>query len=196
MKNIKEFLFLILLAPTWLLATSFLTEFRVGCFYPCSHSMREIYQNGAVEYELEQSVYLNRKWLAWGNINYFRLNGHASGCNGSATMSGYPLSFGVKYNFYQRRNLDLYVGVGGSYTSLRFHDHSPYVKQKYSKTSFGVVVKSGLLFFINRNIFVDAFLDYYHSHVSGVKNNSDQVVYSRSQNLNVLRVGLGVGIAY
>lgn len=192
MKRISRWI-IILLAPAFLWGVCGSTEVRIGYFYPVSETMRNLYHNGGVEFEIEQRV-MFKTWNVWTNFNYFQESGYSKGLHDKTSVHIYPLSLGVQYQHHLYANIDWYLGIGGSYTWINLHDHSQYVKQHGHKHGGGVVGKSGLMWYIRKGVFLDLFADYYYTKVSG--EHSSLLVYPTSQDIGGLRTGLGIGVWY
>lgn len=197
MINIKKLLRFFYLTfgiyPLFVLADNFTTEIRTGYFYPISPAFRDIYRNGGVEFELEETFRVYKDLNLWFNFNYFQREGHSLGFNDKTSIHMYPLSLGIKYNFSLMHNLYFYLGIGASYTCLTIHDHSSFVKEHTFKQGFGGVGKSGFLYYFKRRFFIDLFADYYYTQVSGIHRAR---VQGTSRNVGGLRTGLGFGVSY
>lgn len=185
-------LWCIVWAPVLLSSNQYSTEFRLGYFYPGSETMRNIYRDGGIDYELEQTYCFNNCWSAWANVNYFDRKGHSLGGHNNTFIRLLPISVGIKHSFNLFNHCNCYLGLGGSYTFLKIHDHSSYVKQHTSKEAFGVVGKAGFLYFLTDCVFLDCYADYYYTQISGAHHH--RKVYSRAQDIGGLRAGLGIGI--
>lgn len=59
-----------MLMPAFLWGVYGSTEVRFGYFYPVSETMRKIYHDGGVTFEIEQRV-ISKAWNVWINFNYF-----------------------------------------------------------------------------------------------------------------------------
>ncbi|MBY0529636.1 MAG: hypothetical protein K2P51_05535 [Rhabdochlamydiaceae bacterium] len=189
----KFFTFSLCFLPLLLWGEKFTTELRGGYFYPFSHVMREIYKSGGPEIEVEQTANVYENLNLWLNFNYFQRSGHSLGLKHPTSIHLYPLSLGVKYNISLMNNLDLYLGLGGSYTWANIHDNSSFVKQHIHRQGFGGVGKFGFLYFFGKRFFIDLYADYYYTKICGVHHSHNQ---STSQNVGGLRTGLGWGASY
>jgi len=168
-------------------------QLRVGYFLPAAEKMREVFHNGGVEPELEVDGRIYHRLRAWGNFNTFTANAASIGLKDPTAIQIYPLSLGLKYQIQFLHALDLYLGIGPTYSFVEIQDHSPYVQENVSRTSWGVVGKSGLIYRFGPSIFFNFFGDYYYGKISRV---SRVGVESSALNVGGLRTGLGIVLAF
>lgn len=176
-----------------LYAENYSFEGRVGYFLPASELIKDVYHNGGVEPEVEAAFTINNGFKVWANFSAFYRKGRTEGLNDRTSIQIYPLSLGIKHDFKILDSLSLYLGVGPSFTWVVICNHSPYVQGRVSKTAWGVVGKSGLLFYLPHNIILDIFADYSYSRIGSISRSG---VQSESVNVGGLRTGLGVGVAF
>lgn len=194
MQNIiKIFSLFALLCPLWLSSECFKMEFRAGYFVPSSSVMRDIYHHGGPEAEWEGAAHLNDDVDVWLNFNYFERNGHSLGLGDKTSIRLFPLSIGIKHNFCLTDQITFYLGIGASYTWLRTHDHSDFVQRHTRRQGWGGVGKSGFIYNLADNLFLDLFFDYYYTSISGVHHSG---VEATSRDVGGLRTGLGLGINF
>jgi hypothetical protein len=146
-----------------------------------------------VEPEIELGVRVYDQLRVWGNFNTFTANASSLGLKDPTAMQLYPLSAGLKYNVEIIESLDLYLGIGPTFTCLEMEDYSPYVQQNTFRTSWGVVGKSGLIYRFGPHVFFDFFADYYYGKIAPV---SQSGIESESLNVGGLRTGLGIGMVF
>jgi hypothetical protein len=163
------------------------SQIRVGYFYPTSHLMRKIYRDGGVEYEAEGSVRLCDRFSFWTNISTFRRDGHSLGLHDRTTVHLYPFSLGLKYTLPITCQLSAYAGIGPSYSWMKIHDRSSFVRRHTRKYAWGGVAKAGLLYYFCDCYFLDLFADYYYTRVHKQGGSVD---------IGGLRTGAGLGIIY
>jgi hypothetical protein len=97
--------------------------------------MREIYHNGGVEPEIELGVRVYDQLTVWGNFNTFTANASSIGLQEPTAIQMYPLSIGLKYNIEMVESLELYLGIGPTFTCVEIEDYSPYVQQNTFRIS-------------------------------------------------------------
>lgn len=187
----RLFYLFLLFAPFFIHAST--TEFRVGYYYPQSNLMRDIYQNGGVEFEFENTVLISRYIDLWANINYFQRDGRSLGLSDKTSVKLIPVSLGFKYLYACANYWNIYLGIGGSYTWARFHDQSSYVEKHPRKQAFGWVVKSGIIHYLQPCLYLNLFADYYSTSIAGVHQNG---VEGTACNVGGLRTGVGIGTSY
>jgi hypothetical protein len=139
--KIKFFLCLFLL-PCLLCGNQWDCEIRGGYFLPAEKIMREIYDTGGMEIEFEADRRFCNGFAVWGNVNYFTKTGHSIGLNSRTQVNIAPFSLGLKYILPLFGTLELYLGGGGTYSLVRFHDDSPFAIHRIKKDVFGLVGKS------------------------------------------------------
>jgi hypothetical protein len=168
------------------------TQLRAGYFYPESSTIREIY-GGGIEGEIETSVLVYRRLSLFANAGVFIKDGHSLGLHDSTRIKIFPLSLGLKYNFYLSNIWEFYLGGAPTYTWVRFHDHSSYVKEHVHKGAFGAVLKTGFIYTFWKRVFLDFFFDYYFTRISGTHSSG---ITSSSRDISGFRTGLGLGVKY
>lgn len=193
MKLFKLCAFILFTLPVFLQADGMSTEIRAGYFYPASKTFRDIYHQGGAEFEIEQTFAVDCNIDFWANFGYFRRNGHSLGLDDKTSILIYPLSLGFDYNFPICEDFFFYLGAGASYTWVKIHDHSPFVKRHSFRKQFGGVAKSGFVYFFRDCLFLDVYADYYYTRVDGVHRHG---VKGTGRDIGGLRTGAGLGISY
>jgi hypothetical protein len=121
------------------LFSDWFVEGRVGTFVPLKHHLRKDFGNTWMTYQLQLS---RRFWFleGWVNASWTSKHGHSSG-----RVNLLPISAGVNYNIISLFGLDLYAGVGASYSWMNLKEKSGSHKDHIHQKKTGFVAKSGLL---------------------------------------------------
>jgi hypothetical protein len=174
---------------------------RVAYFYPLDDRMRKVYdKSGWAEYEIEVAAPLNlccdcsRDWDVFFNTSYYFKKGKSTCLHNHTDVSNWAFNFGVKRYFDLCSCLRPYAGLGLGFAHVHFHDRSPFVKNKIDKCGFAFLVKSGVRYDINCNLFADVFFDYAFNYFDFRKNRS--CVSRNSIDTGGLKVGLGLGYQF
>lgn len=165
-------------------------EARIGYFLPEDKLMRKVYNDGGIEGEVEGGYRVIKELRAWMNFSAFYKKGHSEGLHTPTSIQIYPLSIGVKYQLNLFKSAFFYLGIGPSNSWVIISDHSPYVKQRVVKNGWGVVAKSGLIYYFSKHILLDIFADYAYTKINSI---SYQGIQSQSLNIGGLRAGIGLG---
>lgn len=174
---------------------------RAAALVPVSSKIRKLYGDGWGDYQIELSQSFPKVLSAWAGVQYAYSNGHSisscSGCIRTETkIHLWPLSAGLKYNFYFGSCTDVYLGAGVAYTFLRIHDHWPFVKHHTSKGGFGGLFKLGAKHYFTRLFFIEAFADYLLQRFYFHTTSSGQFVQRHTLNMDALLLGGGVGFHF
>lgn len=171
---------------------------RAAAFIPIFENVRKAYGDMG-DYQLEFSQNFGKLWSLWAGAQYIYGTGHSnSSCKGciraKTKLHLWPLSFGLKYNFYFGSCTDIYLGAGVVYSFLRIHDHWPYVIQHISKGGVGGLFKLGAKHYFTRLFFIEVFADYllqrFHFH------NPHSGPFVQRHNLYLDGVLLGGGLGF
>lgn len=137
---------------------------RISYFSPASPDIRKTYGDAFVNYQIELTRSVFCDWEVWLDLDYYTKGGHFHHRQDSTRLQVIPLSLGVKYYVHLCRDIDWYVGGGGSYTCANLHNHSDCTKKNMTKWGFGGVFKTGIKYYWNDNLYIDLFLDYFYQH--------------------------------
>lgn len=165
-------------------------EARVAYFHPNSHTFRRIY-HGGVDLQVEFSTRVWNDFHAWFNIEWFSKKGHSIGLHDDTHVRILPLSLGIKYFYCLCSSIKAYTGIGATYTWLRTKDDNPFVIRHVSKKSYGLALKSGLIYDFCNGVYVDLFADYMYLpfHFSG----SRHCIERHDAQVGGVKVGCGLG---
>lgn len=170
-------------------------ELRAACLYPQEPRIRQIYGNeGFPEGELEMAgPVINKHWAAWGNLSYYRKNGHSSCLHDKTHLSNWTLTSGLKYFICLSDPLSPYVGLGAGIDYAHFNNHSSYI-QSVNQWGIAAVAKSGLMVKLTELLFLDLFVDYSYNWLRTKR--SRHCVSSRNINTGGLKGGVGLGFHF
>jgi len=172
-------------------------EFRTAAFFHSSDRFRDIYGRVGPSYQIEAAHSLNdyfdcysglERFNAFANIDWYSENGKSEGLNWKTKVSIANFSFGLRYPYYFTNGLALYVGIGPSISRIVLNNHNHNFNQKRSDTkiAFGGILKTGILYSINCNFFLDVFVDYLYQPVH----------YSTRVDIGGFKIGSGLGYKF
>ncbi len=184
------------------IATSeaFEVEARVAYFYPQDKRIRDLYgKNGFANYQIEAAMPLDCccdcacNWDIFTNLGFYEKSGRTSCLDSKTKVTNWTLNFGVKRFFDMCECFRPYLGLGAGAAHVKFHDQSEFVRQHTNRWGVALLVKSGVIYDITCNFFLDAFVDYsyewYNFH-------SRSGVTVRNVNTGGLKTGLGLGYRF
>jgi len=181
---------------------------RVAYYHPSSSKVRRIYGDGWADYQLEISKEIGSEWRVWAGVSGFSRKGDSIGFHDKTRLQLLPISLGLKYDYPFTCNLDVFVGGAASYSFLRIHDHSEYVREHTRKQNWGGVVQSGLNYRFSDWGVVSLFADYFfqrfrfhdsHRHSSlyfSNDNDGHRFVERFSLDMSGYKVGVGLGATF
>lgn len=207
----KIFLFVILLFSHLATVEGLDVQGRVAYFIPQDHHIRSIYSDGLPEYEVEIAAPLNScsclcecndDLTGWANFSIYQKKGHSIGCSDfryATKVTNWALNFGLKRYFSGCLpcffdNLRPYLGLGIGVARVKFHDHSPYVRNHVEKYGFALLAKLGFEYQITCNLFLDLFADYSGNWFDSPSSNSCNS--TRCINTGGLKLGAGLGYRF
>lgn len=164
-------------------ASDISVEFRSAAFFHSSGRFREIYGNVGTSYQLEASTPLYNCMDGWTNFDWFSKH-NSGGCSSRVSIAS--VSFGIKYP-YRICGLITYIGIGPSISRIWLKNKPEDAEQeRTSKLVLGGVLKTGINYFITRDIYLDLFLDYLYQPVH----------FDTWVDIGGLKTGLGIGIQF
>jgi hypothetical protein len=182
-----------LCVPFFLCAVEGKVQGRFGYFYFASSTARTIYDQGTADIEVEGDIALKHSWRFWMNVNYVWKQGHSEEVRDSTHLRMGTFSCGAKFLWPPLSDTaQCYVGLGLSEAYLNLNDDTNELPRHTNRWGVGLVAKSGLLFHINRRLFLDLFFDYYYQPMR-TRGGSDVPHYV---NLGGLRMGIGAGAKF
>lgn len=179
-KIVLKLLFVLLCLNLYpLIADEFDTslEFRSAAFFHSSKRFREIYGNVSGSYQLEASTKFNECFDTFVNFDWFSKHGKSKGFNDPTKVSIASISLGPKFLYPFKNCFTAYIGIGPSFAKIWLKNRPKHRHERTSKLSVGGLLKTGVYYFVNRQLFLDLFVDYlyqpvhFHTHVDigGVK---------------------------
>ena len=169
--------------------------------FSCSGSKGGYFVEGALRYNAWKCLYLEL------NSSYFGRKGRAliiptsstgsccnkpCGCGECVDFKMPTIGFGLKYYYWFRDYVSLFVGGGIKGFFVRIKNDSPYVAHCNNKNAVGGFVHTGLLFDVYKGLFLELFADYLGARVKCPCDNTSSVTYK----LNVGGFAGGLGIGY
>lgn len=159
---------------------------RAAAFYPTSSLFRKIYGDLLPSFQMEVNTPFGDRLDIWTNFEWVSQRGDSDGFNKPTSMHLATLGIGIKYLYPIREWYSAYLGLGPCIAEIALHNQTSCERTKVSRTAFGVIVKSGLLFQLNSNYFADFFLDYVYL-ASPFKTRAD---------LGGVKLGAGLGVKF
>lgn len=160
---------------------------------PQSDVVSDIYGKLHKEYAIEVSQNLAEPIELWARLGYSQEKGYSLGLEESTTLTLIPLSAGVSWSFKAGERFEPYVGVGLSYSQLKFHDDSAYVKPSLTDWGLGAVLKIGSRYRLDERYFVSGFIGYDYQKF---KFEGDDGVTCYRVNVSGFSMGFGLGIYF
>ena len=157
-------------------------EGRVGAFFPLNSKFQRIYGDVYPCYEIEVGQTLCDCYELWLNVDDYYRSTSVRGC-GDTSLNILSFSAGPKRLFCFCNDFAFYTGLGISVAWARINDEI--IGREYD-TSVGLVVKSGLYYYLNSCWFLDLFCDY----------NYQPAFHHRRVDIGGIRTGLGLGYAF
>lgn len=214
----KIVLFMISMLSQLAALQAFEVEARVAYFYPSDSRLREVYgKNGWADYQIEASMPIKLGcectpcWDVWFNADYYQKRGHSTCLKNKTKVENWAFNFGLRRYFDMCNCLRPYIGLGGGFANVRFHDrifHNPFalnetvfLRRKIDKCGGSLLIKSGVKYDISCNFFVDLFLDYGFNWFSGKnkhhgRKHENHGAKTRSIDTGGLKTGLGLGVRF
>lgn len=159
-------------------------EIRSAAFYHSSNRFREIYGDVGVNYQLEASTCLNPCLDGWINLDWFSDDATIKECHARTKANIASVSFGLKYPYQFCDKFIGYIGVGPSISRIWLKNKNQCEHEKVSKLAFGCILKTGIYYFINCNVFIDFFADYLYQPVH----------FEKRVDIGGIKTGIGIGI--
>lgn len=198
----RIFLFTLFLLSQLSSIQAYDVEARVAYFYPTDNRMRNVYsKSGFVEYELEVSNPLNcffncfdECWDGFANVSFYQKNGRSSCLNNRSKVTNWAFNVGGKRFFSCFKCFRPYLGIGAGFAHVSFHDDSPYVKEHINSWGPSLLLKSGLIYDISCNFYLDLFADYGFNWFWPSVNNC--CCTGRNIDTGGLKIGAGIGYKF
>ncbi len=171
-------------------------EGRFAAFVPFESKVRKIYNDALPSLEVEASMPVWECVSGWVNAGYIWNEGKSLGLENKTELQLIPLSAGLKWVQPVTCDVDLYLGLGATYSFLRIHDHSEFVKEHVRKQAFGGTVKTGFIYHYTCNVFFEGFVDYYYTRFTKSSSHSEPFVQEYDLNMSGLKFGVGAGYSF
>ena len=164
-------------------------EYRTAAFFPFSHRFRDLYGNVGTNYQIEARTTNCFEtcgctcFETWANLDYFSKQGRSNHCCKSR-VDILNVSLGMNYVLPICYYLDAYAGIGGCVARVELKNKSCCFHEKNYKNPAGILVKTGLRYYIETYCFLDFFADYLYQPVR----------YHHRVDIGGFRTGVGIGI--
>lgn len=176
---------------------TFFAEARYSAFFPISTKVRKIYGTALNNIELEIGTTLCEKSRLWFNVGYIFSHGRSLELHRDTRMQMVPLALGASYTFCNILPcIDAYLGLGGTYTLIKFRDHSHCGPKNISKKDFGSIVKSGFYYNFSNDLYFNFFFEYLFQRFNFANRNRKEDPFVRWHNLNMDGIKLGCGVGW
>ncbi|MBA3815637.1 MAG: hypothetical protein H0X29_03790 [Parachlamydiaceae bacterium] len=161
-------------------------EIRSAAFFHSSKLFREIYGNVSGSYQLEVATQLNQCVDGWANFDWFTKHGRSNEFNDPTRVNIANFSLGIKYPYQFCQNFSAYIGIGPSFSTIWLKNKSECNHSRTSRLAVGGILKTGIIYSINRCFFVDLFVDYLYQPVH----------FDRRVDIGGFKTGAGIGVKF
>jgi outer membrane protein len=162
-------------------------ELRGAAFIHSSDRFKEIYGRVGPSVQLEAASYLFRCFDGFANVDWSAQNGRSVGPRNRTFVSIVNLSFGLRYPYQIYRDLTAYVGIGPSISRIVLTNHySNSEKRSVYKIGVGGIIKTGVLYNLTCDWFIDGFIDYLYQPVH----------YTSNVDMGGFKIGAGLGYSF
>lgn len=170
-------------------------ELRAAAFFPSSHLFKEIYGNVGTNYQIEANTRFNDYHIpsycleciiipeTFVNFDWYTKKGRSVGFKDPTRISIADVSLGGKLSFDLCHSFSPYAGIGVSLSRIRLKNKSHCTHEEVSKLAWGGLVKSGIKYEINCDLFLDLFVDYLYQPVH----------FHKTEDIGGFKIGFGVG---
>jgi hypothetical protein len=135
-------------------------KLRVAAFFPIEDRVRDIYGSTQPSYQIESTVGINDFTFAWLNVDWMSKNGHSEHLKNFTSMRMLSISSGASLLGQVREDIKIYLGCGYSLSCLSIHNRHTLKHRHQKKYISGLQVKSGVLYTVSCDYFVEFFVDY------------------------------------
>lgn len=161
-------------------------EIRGAAFFHSSKRFREVYDHVGPSVQVEASTSLCDCFGLWTNFDFFtRARKFGACCRSRVNL--YNLSLGAQYVYPFCKCVDIYAGIGPSFTWIDLKNKSCCGHDNEHKCAIGGLLKTGVYYYFCRNFFADVFVDYLYQPVH---------FHHRFVNVGGFKVGLGLGVVF
>jgi hypothetical protein len=156
-------------------------EIRSGAFIHSSGVFRSIYGNVKPFVGFEVGRKFSENYAGFVDLDYFSKNKKRNCCTSDIEIING--SFGLKYLYPLRSNIDGYLGSGPSFSRVNLREKSCCEKEKHSKVAVGLVLKSGITYNFFHAYYFNFFVDYLFQPVN----------LGRHVDIGGVKTGIGIG---
>lgn len=165
-------------------------EARLGYYLYTDKHMREVYNNGGFEIQLNSAYPLEECLHLYGSIGYQRASGRSNHFHQKTTIWQIPLDIGVKKYFSFNETTNWFVALGPRLFYVHQRNHSDYVNKTVSKTGLGLFINAGLDFYCLCSYKLTLFTEYSYQPIH--PSTSKQGVETRKVNVGGFCFGVGI----
>lgn len=128
-------------------------------FAPRNSAVKSIYGNGGAQFGFKIGVRVWKGLSVWLTADYYKADGKTTLAELQETtrLTQYPLSLGLRYNFFRRGLISPYLG--GGYTYLYFKEESDIGNEE--DKGQGYKVEGGVEFKLARHFSIDLNVTYF-----------------------------------
>lgn len=141
-------------------------EARFSYFWPESKTLREIYHNGGINYQMTGTVpfyqgenFALRGLNFWWAVDYFLAHGKSIGLEEKTRIQIEPLTAGLKW-ITPNSMIRPYFGAGFKYYFMQVRNYSSFVKEYMANNGPGFALDAGFQLFIAKYFMADLFASY------------------------------------
>lgn len=194
-------------------ATDWTLEVRGAYYYVPNKSLKRVYTDNWIDYEVEAAKRIHPFIEIWGGVNWATKHGHTKRdyygitFKDSTRIFVLPVSLGLKVIYPLFPYVDVYAGAGVCYSFLKIKNFckehysylgfsdSPFKKAIY-KNEFGGVFKVGFQVAMSDSTFLDFFVDYYAQRFHLSHKTDPRDVFKRHVDCSGFKFGAGFGVYF
>ncbi|HEY2811351.1 MAG TPA: hypothetical protein VGJ00_08195 [Rhabdochlamydiaceae bacterium] len=168
-------------------------EFRASYFRPFSKTFRKL-THGGVNYSLETTIPVWKRWNIWGGVDYFSKDGRMIGIDRSVHITIVPITLGLKYIYLFNRYYGLYAGAAGKYYFVETINRVYPMYKTTHRYGLGSVIEVGNLICFKK-IVLDIFSSWSFKKVKGPHHLPPNAT-SFSMQVGGWNIGAGLGYKF
>jgi opacity protein-like surface antigen len=147
---------------------------RASAFFPSEGLFGKIYGTSMGCYAFEASTPCWESFESWMNLDWVSKKGQSTPLHSHTRISLVNFSLGIKYPYQISEDFKAYGGIGPSFGSVFVKNRMRDYRKKTSRFAMGGVLKTGIRYEINCDVFLDLFFDYlyqrcFHKDIGGCK---------------------------
>lgn len=174
-------------------------ELKAGYFVFSDSTMREVYNNKSINFQLCTSSPLfqigKRGSLnLYHAVEYFHRSGKSLDKHEKTCLWSVPVNIGLKPIYAINSNLQYYLAFGPRYLCIHQTNDSSYIDKNRSKTRLGFFVNTGFNYLLSNHLMFGVFGEYSYTKIKFKEKIS--TVYTRNTQVGGFTFGAGLGYQF